>query len=159
MLILGKKRVEGRQLEDLKVGEVRKVKREIKDKDILLYLGITDDANPVYIQHNYTERTSYKKPIVPHILLVGMITSYISMELPGPGSVICEQRLSFPNVLYHYSEVEMTIEIKGVDTENRLVTLAVSCVDQDERPVVTGEVVLCPPEPLKPILENAFENF
>ncbi len=36
----------------------------IEDKDLLLYLGLTDDANPLYIQHDYALQTPLGRPVV-----------------------------------------------------------------------------------------------
>ena len=90
-MILGKKRRLGRKIEDITVGEKLKLTEKIEDKDLLLYLGLTNDANPLYIQHDFASQTTYEKPIVPTIMLTGIITSAISKYLPGPGSHIVEQ--------------------------------------------------------------------
>ena len=37
-------------------------------------------------RHDYAQKTEYEKPIVPSIMLMGIITSAISKHLPGPGS-------------------------------------------------------------------------
>ncbi len=76
--MLGKKRKIGRLISDISVGEKLVLTEAIEDKDLLLYLGLTNDANPLYIQHDYASQTPLKRPIVPAIMLTGMITSAIS---------------------------------------------------------------------------------
>ncbi|NIK15709.1 acyl dehydratase [Saccharococcus thermophilus] len=83
-----KKRKLGRNISEISVGEKLVINEKMEDKDLLLYLGLTDDANPLYIQHDYASQTPLKKPIVPAVMLTGMITSAISKYLPGPGSHI-----------------------------------------------------------------------
>ena len=85
----------GKKLEEIVVGEKLHLTETIEDKDLLLYLGLTNDNNPLYIQHDYAASTPYKKPIVPAIMLNGIITSAISKYMPGPGSHIREQNLKF----------------------------------------------------------------
>ncbi len=87
-MLLGKKRKLGRQIGEITVGEKLTLTEKIEDKDLLLYLGLTNDANPLYIQHDYASLTPYEKPIVPSIMLTGIITSAVSKYLPGPGSHI-----------------------------------------------------------------------
>ena len=70
-MILGKKRRLGRKIEEISVGEKLKLTEKIEDKDLLLYLGLTNDGNPLYIQHDFASQTSYEKPIVPTIMLTG----------------------------------------------------------------------------------------
>jgi 3-hydroxybutyryl-CoA dehydratase len=158
-MILGKKRELGREVDQLEVGNSFETAFKIEDKDILLYLGLSDDTNPIYIQHNYTEQTPYQKPVVPHVMLVGFLFSNVNKHLPGPGSVILSSRLDFPEVLYHYSEIKLSMKILECNVEQNRVTLAVEMVDQDQRRVLEGKLDVSPPAPLKPIHLNAFENF
>lgn len=158
-MILGKKRKLGREVNQLQVGNTFETTLKIEDKDILLYLGLSDDTNPVYIQHNYTEQTPYQKPVVPHVMLVGYLFSSVNKHLPGPGSVILSSHLDFPEVLYHYSEIKLSLKVLECETKQNRVTLSVEMVDQDQRTVLVGKLDVSPPVPLKPIYMNAFENF
>lgn len=47
--MLSKKRRLGNKIEEIKDGDQYKAKRNIEDKELLLYLGLTNDANPLYI--------------------------------------------------------------------------------------------------------------
>jgi 3-hydroxybutyryl-CoA dehydratase len=158
-MILGKKREIGRQVDQLHEGDSFETKFKIEDKDILLYLGLSDDTNPVYIQHNYAEQTPYHKPVVPHAMLVGLLYSAVNKHLPGPGSVILSSKLDFPEVLYHYSEVRLSIEVIDLHEDENKVKLSVNMLDKDKRNVLAGMLSVAPPFPLKPIHVNAFENF
>lgn len=84
-MLLGKKRKLGRKIEDMAVGEKLKLTENIEDKDLLLYLGLTNDGNPLYIQHDFASQTKFEKPVVPTAMLTGIITSAVSKYLPGPG--------------------------------------------------------------------------
>ncbi|MBU9710634.1 MaoC/PaaZ C-terminal domain-containing protein [Evansella tamaricis] len=156
-----KKRKIGRTIDGLKVGDKIELTKEVEDKDILLYLGFTDDANPVYIQHDYASRTPYEKPIVPQIMLNGFVSSVISMYLPGPGSSIKKISLSYPKPLYHYGTLHLKMEISGIDEKEHSVFLKVYGKDELDDEVLYGEVEVCPPYPWKPITydEGTFENF
>lgn len=58
LLLLGKKRKLGRQIGEISRGEKLKLTEKVEDKDLLLYLGLTNDANPLYIQQDYADRKS-----------------------------------------------------------------------------------------------------
>ena len=122
-MLLGKKRKLGRKVESMSVGEKLKLTEKIEDKDLLLYLGLTNDGNPLYIQHDFASQTSYEKPIVPAIMLTGIVTSAISKYLPGPGSHIVDQQISFPKPVYHYATIDtngiVALQMKDVDTVNQ----------------------------------------
>lgn len=135
--------------------------KKIEDKDILLFLGFTDDSNPIYIQHDYASRTPFKKPIVPHIMLNGFVSSVISMNFPGPGSAILQQNLSFPKPLYHYGTFKLKATITNLEKKEHKVYMAVTGKDEYDETVLEGSLVVSPPYPWKPMTHDSgnFDNF
>ena len=49
----------------------------------------------LYISNMIMPKTEYEKPIVPSIMLMGIITSAISKHLPGPGSHVVNFSVNF----------------------------------------------------------------
>ncbi len=64
-----------------------------------------------FIFNMIMRKTPYKKPIVPTIMLNGIITSAISKHMPGPGSHIREQTITFLNPVYHYETIDFTLQV------------------------------------------------
>ncbi|WP_040340505.1 MaoC/PaaZ C-terminal domain-containing protein [Fictibacillus macauensis] len=157
--MLGKKRKLGRMISELQVGERLELTQAIEDQDLLLYLGMTNDNNPLFIQHDYAAMTPFKKPIVPQILLTGIITAAVSKYLPGPGSSIEKQSLTFPRPVYHYSKVTLHFELSEVNVEAHHVKIIVTAHNEKKEVVVDGELVVCPPFPPKSITSKVLENF
>ncbi len=158
-MLLGKKRRLGRKIEEITVGEKLKLTEKIEDKDLLLYLGLTNDSNPLYIQHDYASQTAYEKPIVPSIMLTGIVTSAVSKYLPGPGSHIVEQQFSFPKPVYHYSTINFLFEIIRVDKEGNSIDISVEARNEEEEVVITGLVTVIPPKVEERLTSQAMENF
>lgn len=145
-VILGKKKRIGKTVEEIEVGEKLKLTEKIEDKNILLYLGLTNDGNPLYIQQDYASRTIYEKPIVPTIMLAGIVTSAISKYLPGSGSHVTEQHLFFPNPAYHYATIEFSFEVIEINANENSIVLDVLATNENEDTVVTGTVKVSPPQ-------------
>lgn len=158
-MLLGKKRKLGRKVEDMNVGEKLKLTEKIEDKDLLLYLGLTNDGNPLYIQHDFASQTVYEKPVVPTIMLTGIITSAISKYLPGPGSYITEQKLKFSEPVYHYATVEFLLEVIEVDAKHNEVTIRVEATNEEGKCVVDGTVLVKPPQIINQLTTQAMDNF
>ncbi|MDQ1144782.1 3-hydroxybutyryl-CoA dehydratase [Bacillus sp. SORGH_AS 510] len=158
-MLLGKKRKLGRKIEEITIGEKLSLTEKIEDKDILLYLGLTDDANPLYIQHDYASQTPFEKPLVPSIMLTGIITSAISKYLPGPGSHVVSQEIDFPKPVYHYGTIEFLFEV--IDVQNKEHTILISVVGTNEKneTVIQGKIKVCPPHRLQDFHGKALENF
>ena len=145
-LVLGKKRNLGKRIEEMKVGEKLRLTEKIADKDILLYLGLTNDGNPLYIQHDFAAETIYEQPIVPTIMLTGIVTSAISKHLPGHGSHIFEHHLIFPKPVYHYAIVAFDFIVSEINVNENKVVIQVKAHDESGDLVVTGTVVAIPPK-------------
>jgi 3-hydroxybutyryl-CoA dehydratase len=158
-MLLGKKRKLGRKIEEITVGEKLSMTEKIEDKDILLYLGLTDDANPLYIQHDYASQTPFEKPIVPSIMLTGIITSAISKYLPGPGSHILSQEIDFPKPVYHYATIEFLFELIEVTRDEHTVVISVVGSNEKNETVIQGKVKVCPPHRLEEIHGKTLDNF
>ncbi len=158
-MILGKKRRVGRKIDEIAVGEKLKLTEKIEDKDLLLYLGLTNDANPLYIQHDYASQTPFEKPIVPTIMLTGIITSAISKYLPGPGSHIVKQNLNFPEIVYHYETIEFLFEVMQVEVEKNMITVSVNAKNEDGKAVIEGTVTILPPVVEENLTSRALDNF
>lgn len=158
-MLLGKKRKLGRRIEEISAGEKLALAEKIEDKDLLLYLGLTNDANPLYIQHDYASQTPFGKPVVPAIMLTGIVTSAISKYLPGPGSHILAQELEFQKPVYHYGTVDFLLEVIEVDHKSHTVTISVEGKNESNENVVIGKVKVCPPHRLSRMDGSALDNF
>src|SRR5579875_2192986 len=158
-MLLGKKRKLGRRIDEISAGEKLSVTTKVEDKDLLLYLGLTDDANPLYIQHDYASQTPFEKPIVPAVMLIGMITSAISKYLPGPGSHVLSQKIDFPKPVYHYETIELLFEVIEVNRSENTVVMNVTGTNERHETIISGKLKVCPPHRLKEIHGIALENF
>lgn len=158
-MLLGKKRKMGRKINEISRGEKLSLTEKIEDKDLLLYLGLTNDANPLYIQHDYASQTPFKKPLVPSIMLTGIITSAVSKYLPGPGSHILKQDIEYVKPVYHYEMIDFMFEVSEVSISNHTIEITVEGKNEEGEQVLKGLLLVCPPHPLEALDGHALENF
>ncbi|EJE98260.1 MaoC/PaaZ C-terminal domain-containing protein [Liquorilactobacillus mali] len=136
---------QGKTIDDLNEGDSLTVNESVSDRDILLYLGMTNDNNPLYIQDEYARSMDYKAAIVPPVLLTGIITRSVSKLLPGPGSQVVNLSVNFILPVYHEEDVTFTFEVIKVDDMKEVVTLAVTGVNDDNCRIVDAVVMVRPP--------------
>jgi len=158
-MLLGKRRKIGRKINEISVGEKLSLTEKMEDKDLLLYLGLTDDANPLYVQHDYASQTPFEKPIVPSTMLTGMITSAISKYLPGPGSYILSQEITFLKAVYHYGIVEFLFEVIDVNKDEHTITIKVAGTNEQNEQVISGSLKVSPPYRLEEFHGVDLDNF
>lgn len=144
-LNIGKSRKLGRTIEEIEEGDSLSLTESIEDQQLLLYLGLTNDANPLYIQHDYAKQTEYERPIVPSVMLMGLITSAISKHLPGPGSHVVNFSMNFVEPVYHYETLTFMFEVIKVDKMKGVITISVEAVNQEENRVLDAVVMVQPP--------------
>ncbi|MGN1402578.1 MAG: MaoC/PaaZ C-terminal domain-containing protein [Bacillus sp. (in: firmicutes)] len=158
-MLLGKKRKIGRGIEAIDIGEKLTLTEKMEDKELLLYLGLTGDSNPLYIQHDYASLTSFRKPIVPSIMLAGIVTSAVSKYLPGPGSYIAGQNFSYLKPVHHYETISFQFEVKSINEQEGYITINVEGYNEEKEKTFTGTVDVVPPK-LKEDLDGAtLDNF
>lgn len=136
----------GKSLADLVIGEKLTLTETITDKDLLLYLGLTNDSNPLYIQHDYAQTTPFEKPIVPTILLNGIINTAVSKHLPGPGSHVCAQNLTYLTPVYHEETIEIHLHVESLDFDTQTVTITVQGFNEQGMAIISGSVTVIPPQ-------------
>ncbi len=142
---IGKPRKIGKTIEEIEEGDSLSVTESIEDQQILLYLGLTNDANPLYIQHDYANQTPYQRPIVPSIMLMGIVTSAISKHLPGPGAHVVNFSVNFVEPVYHYETITYDFEVIKVDKMKEVITISVEAVNSENDRVLDAVVLVQPP--------------
>ena len=91
------------------------------------------------------KRQVMKKPIVPSIMLMGIVTSSISKHLPGPGSHVVNFSVNFIEPVYHYETLTFDFEVIKVDKRKDVITVSVEAINEDEKRVLDAVVMIQPP--------------
>ncbi|WP_229704242.1 MaoC/PaaZ C-terminal domain-containing protein [Lysinibacillus alkalisoli] len=146
MILLHKNSKIGRSCNALVIGEKMHITEQITDQDLLLYLGLTNDNNPLFIQHDYAQNTIYKQPVVPPIVLNGIVFTAISKFLPGPGSYITVEQSKYIAPVYHYEIVELTLEVVTIDVANNEAGISFMMVNEKKQSVMEGLITVAPPQ-------------
>lgn len=138
----------GKTIDEIEEGDSLSVTEVIELKDILLYLGLTNDNNPLYLQYDYTQLTKYKKPIVPAVLIMGILTSNVSKHLPGPGSNVVDVSLDILEPIHHSTTITFEFEVKRVDERREQVTIEVEGNSLSGDRLLEAELIVETPEKL-----------
>ncbi|WP_088042997.1 MaoC/PaaZ C-terminal domain-containing protein [Bacillus sp. EAC] len=143
--MLTKKAKIGRKLEDISIGEKLIVTEHIDEQHIYLYLALTGDTNPLYTQYNYASQTRFKKPIVPGIIISGLVASAVTKHLPGPGSHIVKKEIQFDHHIHHNETISIHFEVVDINTKKNEVSLNVSVLNKSQTTIATGNITVIPP--------------
>lgn len=138
----------GKTIDQINEGDSLSVTETITQRDILLYLGVTNDNNPLFLQGDYTKNTPYQHPIVPPIIVMGLITSSISRLLPGAGSEVVNFSINLIKPLAHETTLTLSFEVIKVDLMKEVVTISVegNLPENDNERVIDAMVMVKPPK-------------
>ena len=141
----------GKTIDELVEGETFSLSETIKNREILLYLGLTNDDNPLYSQYDYVKELGLTKPVVPTALIFGIITSTNNKHLPGPGTHVVKVNLNLIEKIFRNDLLSFNFEIIKIDTNKDLVTINIEIMRDGER--VADAIVLVQP-PLEELSDS-----
>jgi 3-hydroxybutyryl-CoA dehydratase len=136
--------MEGKTIDELKVGDSAQVSKTVSETDIYLFAGITGDFNPAHVDEEYARRTFFGTRIAHGMLTAGFISTVLGCHLPGPGAVYLRQEVSFLGPVKIGDTITARAEVIEIDTVKGRVKMLTTCDNQDGKRVVTGEAVISP---------------
>ncbi|RLU14761.1 hypothetical protein DMN91_012648 [Ooceraea biroi] len=116
---------------NLREGDQVSVFKIITNDDILKFAELTGDYNPIH--------TESARNIAHGALLNGLVSGLIGTKLPGAGTVVIEQNLTFPKPCYAGDTVEVTVKIVSV---RKIIKCVYMCIANGDRVVLEGEAKL-----------------
>jgi 3-hydroxybutyryl-CoA dehydratase len=131
-------------IEDLEIGMVRSLQKEITDLDIELFAQVSTDHNPVHLDEVYAQDTIFGGRIAHGMLTAGLISAVIGEQLPGHGTVYLGQSLKFLAPVRPGDVVTAEVEVLEIDHSKRRVQLGTRCL-VDGKPVLKGEATVLAP--------------
>lgn len=136
----------GKTINEIKLGDKASTEKTISESDVYLFAGITGDLNPAHVSQVAAEKSMFKGRIAHGILVSGLISKVLGMQLPGPGTIYLSQDLKFVAPVRFGDTVTAEAEVIEVIPEKNRIRLKTTCTNQDGKTVITGEAVVMPPQ-------------
>ncbi len=131
-------------IEELEIGMMRHLTKQVTDRDIELFAEISTDHNPVHLNDEYARDTIFQGRIAHGMLTAGLISAVIGEQLPGHGTIYLSQTLKFLAPVRPGDMVRAEVTVLEIDRAKRRVKLATECLI-DGKPVLCGEAVVLAP--------------
>lgn len=131
----------GYYIEDVTPGLTASSAKTITDRDIALFIEVSGDDNPVHSDPDYAATTQFKSRIAHGMLTTSVMSSALSNQLPGYGSILLDIGARFRAPVYPGDLVETTVTVREVIPEKRRIVVdAVSSVRGNK--VLEGQATL-----------------
>lgn len=118
-------------INNLREGDQVSVLKVITNDDILKFAELTGDHNPIH--------TESARNIAHGALLNGLVSGLIGTKLPGPGTIVIEQNMTFPKPCYAGDTIEVTVKITSV---RKIIKCVYMCIANGDRIVLEGDAKL-----------------
>lgn len=131
-------------VEDLEVGMCRTLRKQITDRDIELFAEVSTDRNPVHLDEEYAQQTTFEGRIAHGMLTAGLVSAVIGEQLPGHGTIYMGQTLKFMAPVRPGDTVLAEVTVREINYAKRRVTLDCRCSVGDTT-VLKGEALVLAP--------------
>ena len=138
----------GKPLHAIDVGDTFTMTERFRERDILLYMGVTNDINPRYLKTEEAHQVVDLETVIPPIALMGAITRTVSMHFPGPGSMLVEMNFTINKAIRHDSTITYHFEVIRIEEWRGYVTIHVIGNNETtgEDRVLDAMLMVLPPE-------------
>jgi Acyl dehydratase len=135
-------------VEQLKIGMFSNFEKTITETDVQLFAGVSGDINPIHISKLAGERSIFGRRVAHGILVSGLISAVIGMQLPGPGTIYLGQNIKFCSPVFIGDTINAQVEVIEIKEEKNIVKLATKCTNQEGKVVIEGVAIVMPPKGL-----------
>lgn len=137
--------IENRTYDEIAVGDVAEVTREVTKADIQLFAAVSGDVNPAHLDAEYAAGTRFKDVIMHGMWGGALISAVLGTRLPGPGTIYLSQSLAFKRPVCLGDRITVRVEVKTKRDDKKFVTLDCVALNQRGEKVIEGEAVVMAP--------------
>jgi 3-hydroxybutyryl-CoA dehydratase len=121
--------------EDLSVGMIEKLSKNVSSSDVVGFAEVTGDRNPIHLSEHFAAKTPFGTRIAHGLYTASLISAVLGTRLPGPGAIYISQTLNFRAPVKIGDTVEVNVTVAELIPEKLRARLVCNCT-------VDGEVVL-----------------
>lgn len=123
--------------DDINVGDVESFAKTMTESDMILWVGLTGDMNPMHIDKEYAASTRFQDVIIPGLLAAGLISTVMTQSTFG--NVYSGQSLKFLKPIYVGDTITAVATVVEKLEEKHRVRIKTECYNQKNELVITGE--------------------
>lgn len=124
---------------EIKLGQKASRSKTVTETDVYLFAGVTGDFNPMHVDEEYAKNTPFKGRIAHGMLLGGLISAVVAMELPGPGTIYISQEMKFLAPVRIGDTITANVEVIEILEEKLRLCLRTYCINQEGTLVMDGK--------------------
>jgi 3-hydroxybutyryl-CoA dehydratase len=134
-----RKRAENSILKSLNINVGTKTRhvKTITEADVMRFAELSGDFNPVHVSEDFARKTLFGGRIAHGMLVAGLISAAVA-KLPGL-VIYLSQTVKFLKPVRIGDSITATAEVINKDDTKGILKLKITCVNQDDETMVSGE--------------------
>lgn len=127
---------------ELFIGKTACLQRVFTEDDLQICKELTKDDNLIYQGNVDQWKKPFSRPIVPALLVEGLISQVITNKLPGCACVLVQKEMVYCHPVHVGDAITAELLIMDINHERDWITQKVTCFNQNGTEVIKGQVVI-----------------
>jgi len=123
---------------EISIGQQESFIIKITESMVEKFSNLSGDLNPLHMDNQFAESSSFKKRIVHGMLLASFFSQLIGMKLPGKNALYFSQTLNFLSPCYIDDEIEVVGEVIEKSDSTQIITVSTSIFDKSKTCLIDG---------------------
>ena len=117
---------------DISIGQQESFIIKITESMVEKFSNLSGDLNPLHMDNEFAESSSFNKRIVHGMLLASFFSQLIGMKLPGKNALYFSQTLNFRSPCYIDDEIEVIGEVTEKSDSTKMITVTTSIFNKSK---------------------------
>jgi len=123
---------------EISIGQQESFIIKITESMVEKFSNLSGDLNPLHMDNQFAESSSFKKRIVHGMLLASFFSQLIGMKLPGKNALYFSQTLNFCSPCYIDDEIEVVGEVIEKSDSTQIITVSTSIFNKSKTCLIDG---------------------
>ena len=123
---------------DISIGQQETFIIKITASMVEKFSNLSGDLNPLHMDNEFAESSSFKKRIVHGMLLASFFSQLIGMKLPGKNALYFSQTLNFRSPCYVDDEINVVGEVTEKSDSTKMITVTTSIFNKSKICLIDG---------------------
>ena len=123
---------------EISIGQQESFIIKITESMVEKFSNLSGDLNPLHMDNQFAESSSFKKRIVHGMLLASFFSQLIGMKLPGKNALYFSQTLNFRSPCYIDDEIEVVGKVTEKSDSTQIITVSTSIFNKSKTCLIDG---------------------
>ena len=123
---------------DISIGRQESFIIKITESMVEKFSNLSGDLNPLHMDNEFAESSSFKKRIVHGMLLSSFFSQLIGMKLPGKNALYFSQTLNFRSPCYIDDEIKVIGKVIEKSDSTQIITVSTTIFNKSKTCLIDG---------------------